>query len=103
MIASIVKTHCRSPAGVEAALATWRDRRSCINKINILGKVLVNLFHKLADYGSIWNYYAVQTLTESVVEQGLAERILSEEQLERLVGGEAARRYGLVNRALKAK
>jgi hypothetical protein len=45
----------------------------------------------------------VQTLTENVIEQGLAERILSEEQLERVVGGEAGRRYGLVNRALKAK
>jgi hypothetical protein len=45
----------------------------------------------------------VQTLTENVIEQGLAERILSEDQLERVVGGEAARRYGLVNRALKAK
>ena len=44
----------------------------------------------------------MQTLTENVIEQGLAERILSEEQLERVVGGEAARRYGLVNRALKA-
>jgi hypothetical protein len=45
----------------------------------------------------------VQTLTENVIEQGLAERILSEEQLDRVVGGEAGRRYGLVNRALKAK
>jgi hypothetical protein len=45
----------------------------------------------------------MQTLTESVIEQGLDNRVLSERQLERVVGGEAARRYGLVNRALKAE
>lgn len=45
----------------------------------------------------------MQTLTESIIEQGLADRILSDRQLERAVGGEAARRYGLVNRALKAE
>src|SRR6185503_9694416 len=44
----------------------------------------------------------MQTLAESLIEQGLSNRILSERQLERAVGGEAARRYGLVNRALKA-
>jgi len=44
----------------------------------------------------------MQTLTESLIEQGLNNRVLSERQLERAVGGEAARRYGLVNRALKA-
>ncbi len=45
----------------------------------------------------------VQTLTERLVELGLAEQILSEEQLQRVVGGEAGRRYGLVNRALRAQ
>jgi len=45
----------------------------------------------------------MQTLTERVIEQGLANRILSERQLERVIGGRPARRYGLVNRALKAK
>jgi hypothetical protein len=44
----------------------------------------------------------VQTLTENLIEQGLRDRILSERQLERAIGGAAARRYGLVNRALKA-
>jgi hypothetical protein len=45
----------------------------------------------------------VQTLTEHLIEQGLSEKVLSERQLERVVGGAAARRYGLVNRALKAQ
>jgi len=45
----------------------------------------------------------MQTLTETIVDNGLAERILSEEQLERIVGGDPGRRYGLVNRALKAR
>jgi hypothetical protein len=45
----------------------------------------------------------VQTLTESIIEQGLNAKVLSERQLERVVGGAPARRYGLVNRALKAQ
>jgi hypothetical protein len=45
----------------------------------------------------------VQTLTEYLVEQGLSEKVISERQLERVVGGAPARRYGLVNRALKAQ
>jgi hypothetical protein len=45
----------------------------------------------------------VQTLTEHLVEQGLSDKVLSERQLERVVGGAPARRYGLVNRALKAQ
>jgi hypothetical protein len=44
----------------------------------------------------------VQELTERVVEQGLRDKVLSEHQLDRLVGGSPASRYGLVNRALKA-
>ena len=44
----------------------------------------------------------MQTLTESIIEQGLTDRILSERQLERAVGKVPAARYGLVNRALKA-
>jgi len=43
----------------------------------------------------------VQTLTEHLIEQGLSEKVLSERQLERAVGGAPGRRYGLVNRALK--
>jgi hypothetical protein len=45
----------------------------------------------------------VQTLTEHLIEQGLSEKVLSERQLERAVGGAPARRYGLVNRALKTR
>jgi hypothetical protein len=44
----------------------------------------------------------MQALTEAVIEQGLKDKVLSERQLERVTGGGAARRYGLVNRALKA-
>lgn len=40
-------------------------------------------------------------LTEHIIEVGYADRILSAQQLERLLGGSDARRYGLVNRALK--
>lgn len=45
----------------------------------------------------------MQTLTETLIQQGLTERVLSERQLERAIGGSATRRYGLVNRALKAE
>jgi hypothetical protein len=44
----------------------------------------------------------MQTLPESVIEQGLRNKLLSERQLERIVAGGPGRRYGLVNRALKA-
>jgi hypothetical protein len=43
----------------------------------------------------------VQTLTEHLIEQGLSEKVFSERQLKRAVGGAPGRRYGLVNRALK--
>lgn len=49
--------------------------------------------------GIIWN---VQTLTESLLRRGLTNRILTETQLQRALGGSASVRYGLVNRALKA-
>lgn len=41
-------------------------------------------------------------LTELIIESGNAHRALSSRQLERLLGGSDARRYGMVNRALKA-
>ena len=41
-------------------------------------------------------------LTESIIKSGNMDRILSARQLERLIGGGDARRYGLVNRALKS-
>lgn len=42
-------------------------------------------------------------LTEIIIESAHADRVLSAQQLERLLGGGHARRYGLVNRAIKAK
>ncbi len=42
-------------------------------------------------------------LTEHIIEAGYADRVLSAQQLERLLGGSDARRYGLVNRALKSR
>jgi hypothetical protein len=44
----------------------------------------------------------MQTLTEALLSGGLAGRVLSERQVDRLVGGDPARRYGLINRALKS-
>jgi len=41
-------------------------------------------------------------LTELILKSGDEHRILSSRQLERLLGGSDARRYGMVNRALKA-
>ena len=44
----------------------------------------------------------MQTLTRQLIGHGLENRVLSEMQLARVLGGSAPRRYGLVNRALKA-
>lgn len=44
----------------------------------------------------------MQALTERVVESTLRDKVLSEHQLDRLIGGSRASRYGLVNRALRA-
>ncbi|MDZ7750686.1 MAG: hypothetical protein U5S82_03290 [Gammaproteobacteria bacterium] len=41
-------------------------------------------------------------LTEQIFKAGLADRPLSSSQVDRLLGGSDARRYGQVNRALKA-
>lgn len=41
-------------------------------------------------------------LTEQILKAGLADRPLSTRQVDRLLGGSAARRYGQVNRALRA-
>jgi len=41
-------------------------------------------------------------LTELIINSGSVDRVLSVRQLERLLGGSGARRYGQVNRALKA-
>jgi len=42
----------------------------------------------------------MQTVTEIIVEQGMANKILSAAQLDRMIDGSPRRRYGLVNRAL---
>lgn len=44
----------------------------------------------------------MQTLTENLLQQGLTNRVLTEAQLQRVLGGNPAVRYGLVNRALKS-
>ena len=44
----------------------------------------------------------MQTVTEKTIEHGLADRFIRVEQLSRLIGGSAGRRYGLVNRAIKS-
>lgn len=42
-------------------------------------------------------------LVQALEEAGFGDRLISEKQLARVVGGGAARRYGLVNRALKQR
>ena len=44
----------------------------------------------------------MQTLAQKLIEQGLKNRVLTEKQLARVLDGSRQRRYGLVNRALKA-
>jgi hypothetical protein len=43
----------------------------------------------------------MQTLTRQIVDEGLANRVLSDAQLARLVAGTPQRRHNLVNRAMK--
>lgn len=45
----------------------------------------------------------MKRLTLAIKEQGFADRMLNEHQIARIVGGSPQRRYGLVNRALKAE
>lgn len=44
----------------------------------------------------------MKSLTEKIIESDQANRVLNDAQLKRLLGGSDARRYGLVNRALRA-
>jgi predicted transcriptional regulator of viral defense system len=44
----------------------------------------------------------MQTLTQQLIDLGLKNRVLADSQLARIVGGSRQRRYGLVNRAMKA-
>jgi hypothetical protein len=43
----------------------------------------------------------MQTLTEQLLDEGLADRVLTDAQLRRLITGSDQRRYNLVNRAMK--
>ena len=45
----------------------------------------------------------MQTLTSQLLDQGLANRFLTDNQLARLIDGSPQRRYHLVNRAMKAQ
>jgi len=42
-------------------------------------------------------------LAQEITDSGYADRLITDRQLARIVGGSSQRRYGLVNRALKAK
>lgn len=54
-------------------------------------------------YGiSLGTIAPMQTLTQEIVDNGLANRVLSERQLARLLDGTPQRRHHLVNRAMKA-
>ena len=44
----------------------------------------------------------MQTLAQELIDHGLKNRVLTEKQLARVLEGSQQRRYGLVNRALKA-
>ena len=44
----------------------------------------------------------MQPLAQKLIDQGLANQVLTEKQLARILNGSQQRRYGLVNRALKA-
>jgi len=44
----------------------------------------------------------MNSLTQCIAKAGYSDKVLTDKQLARLVGGSAQRRYGLVNRALKA-
>jgi len=44
----------------------------------------------------------MQTVTEIIAQQGLANRFIKASQLDQLIDGSPERRYGLINRALKS-
>lgn len=77
-----------------SAVRTARDAGTCRPVLNS------RYLHNAEVSGIICR---VQPLTEKLIEHGLRNRTLNERQLERAIGGPAARRYGLVNRALKAE
>jgi predicted transcriptional regulator of viral defense system len=51
----------------------------------------------------VWGIFqAMKSLTEMILDQGLADRFIRASTLERLIEGSPERRYGLVNRAIKS-
>ena len=70
--------------------------------INYRSYINIKYFQKLALYGSFCKLMSMTPLTELLITSGNENRALSAQQLDRLLGGSDARRYGLVNRALKA-
>lgn len=44
----------------------------------------------------------MNVLIEKIIEQGLADQFIKSSRLKQLIGGSPARRYGLVNRAIKS-
>ena len=62
-------------------------------------KVEIEKFLKLSQLGSIENF--MSSLAQQVSASALRDRVFNERQLSELLGGGDARRYGLVNRALK--
>ncbi len=61
-------------------------------------------FQKMEVYGiSLGTLLFMQTLTKEIIDQGLANRVLSDAQLARLLKGTPQRRHHLVNRAVKAR
>jgi predicted transcriptional regulator of viral defense system len=56
----------------------------------------------ILDTSKIWKFLELMPrLTDSVTHAGLADRVFGENELRDVLGGRDARRYGLVNRALK--
>jgi predicted transcriptional regulator of viral defense system len=60
---------------------------------------MLRKFLKLSQLGSIENL--MSSLAQQVSASALRDRVFNERQLSELLGGGDARRYGLVNRALK--
>ena len=72
-----------------------------IPETSIIWKFLVFYDNPIVNQQARWQT-TVQTLTNQLLELGLANRILTDNQLARLIDGSSQRRYHLVNRAMKA-
>lgn len=73
------------------SVALWRNPGPSYDNIQ--------KFLKLPKNGSIWSY--MSTLDRRLTAAGIGNRVFTATQIDEIVGGSAARRYGLVNRALK--